>query len=631
MGTLDATTISSLGDLDYDDETPMCVFFTKDYYPGNICVATNDDGVMESLDDKVSEVSILTQISDLPDTLSQLMRNRVRTFVTSEVEKIYQEEVLSLSPLGIKGMTLKRRDPDEEPGLAQFQSQALYKALHAPVYTDSEGKTTQFYFFSAGTGTGKGVMGTVGALELFNRDEIDLVLFFTLRQVKSDIVNNVNSFTPRVGVNIEGDKQKRTKRYLSQEHDVYVMNYEKAKFDYEALHKLVKGKRVLFVLDEVQKVLNNNQSRQALDQLMYACQHRVIWPMSASVVQGDPERFWRIYEWCPAKPLGSLKQFRKDYLERSFQRKVYITTKYGKRKAVYYTDYVYDEEKLVDIRHRVSLWTSSIRKTDPGVRDWFKGLRFVPVPVEMSKEDAKIYDHILEEGKGRASESFNALRYLCLSPLSITVSEDQFCKELTESSKLTFTNKNNNKLERMMEDIESVQGEGDKVIVFTHWTTLSIFFIEEELKKRKIPYVIHHGRMKDSAMAQSRHEFKTNPDITVLLSSDAGAHGMNMPESRYVFSYDCPYDYDLLMQRNDRIDRADSYLDNLEARVYYYQGTVEEKIWQINNKRRYISSVVQGTSEELHRPPAGSVEDELLSLSESSLSEIHKRWLMGLS
>ena len=100
-----------------------------------------------------------------------------------------------------------------------------------------------------------------------------------------------------------------------------------------------------------------------------------------------------------------------------------------------------------------------------------------------------------------------------------------------------------------------------------------------------------------------------------------------MPEARVVINFDCPYDYDTLMQRNDRIDRADTFLDGLESRLYYYEDTVEEYIWGVNNERRLLSSSLQGTQEAFSR--SSSMTEEAFGL--DFLKELKKKKLFKKS
>jgi superfamily II DNA or RNA helicase len=500
--------------------------------------------------------------------------------------------------LEIAGLTLLKNGQPSE--LFAYQQDGLEKAL-----SNHDKEKNSFFFFNWGTGCGKTVVACAGAQELFNRKEIDIVLVFTLRQVKSDFTNACNRSTTLRARNIEGLRKKRHEEYLKQDAQVYVLNYEKARkgVDLEQLKGLILGKRVLFVFDEVQKILNNNTSRAGMGELFKEASEYTIWPMSASLVKGDPERFWKTFDWMDINPLGTIDDFRERYVAFSEERKRLVRMKNGY--VFTQTDIIrtYDHSKLEEVKERVDPWSHAVRKSDPGVREFFKGLEFNAIPLELSDEDRELYDLLCDaydQDKTNKLAYYNALRYTCLTAESHLYSKGPVSKMLVEA-KLDLKSSTSNKMERVLDDIEELRDGGDKVLLFTHYTNLSLKIIDREMNKRGIRHTLHFGEQNSAQNEEAKALFKSNPDVTVLLSSDAGAYGMNMQEARVVMSYDTPYDYDTLMQRNDRIDRADSWLDGLEARMYFYSDTVEERIWEINNARRQISSAVQGTTESLSR------------------------------
>jgi hypothetical protein len=61
------------------------------------------------------------------------------------------------------------------------------------------------------------------------------------------------------------------------------------------------------------------------------------------------------------------------------------------------------------------------------------------------------------------------------------------------------------------------------------------------------------------------------------------------------------------MQRNSRIDRADSHLDGLTCYGYYCLETVEERSYDVMEQRRELAEIVQGTREELSRSRISAV------------------------
>jgi SNF2 family DNA or RNA helicase len=69
--------------------------------------------------------------------------------------------------------------------------------------------------------------------------------------------------------------------------------------------------------------------------------------------------------------------------------------------------------------------------------------------------------------------------------------------------------------------------------------------------------------------------------------------------ARYVIQYEPLYSYDDAMQRASRIDRSDSHLDGLTNYVMVTENSVEERVWDVQQQRREISSAIQGTAEVL--------------------------------
>ena len=506
-----------------------------------------------------------------------------------------------MNTLEIDGFSLTR--PDGSPSeLFDYQKKALQKAFDAP-----RDNSRSMMFLNLGTGTGKTVLALAGAQELFNRGEIDLAVVFALKSVKKDFMDRAH-FTNLRFLRPEGTKAKRTKEYQRRDFDVLILNYEKAqpRLDLDLILEIVKGRRVLFCLDETQKILLENTARTGVLKLIEAAEFSYVWPMSASVINGDPERFWRIFEFAPnGNPLGTLEDFKARYVE-----KYDVLRIRNKGRSAAWLPWIeisqpkWNDKKLEEVPEIVRDFMVTGRKTDPGIRENFKGLQFFPVPLEMSKEHRSLYELLREEAKGGAARGdliqfYNAIRLTLLHPNAVTYSDGEVSKVIAQTMGDKLSKIENVKLDQLLDDVSTIIEGGDKVVVFTHWVNMSMNIISAAFDKHKIPYVKNQGGLSDRQLAAVRDEFKQSKTPMVFLSSDAGSHGINLPEARVVINYDIPMSYDVLMQRNDRIDRADSWLEGLEARAYYYEGTMEEKIWHENNARRKQAAALQGTVEVL--------------------------------
>ena len=569
---------------------------------------------------------------DNPEDVSEeLNKVGLDVLLSQESINLYHELQAYTNPLDIPGLALKRGQ--EKSSLFPYQTLALNLALERKKAGDP------FYFFNMGTGTGKSVVAAAGSQYLINQGEVDLVLFFTLRTVKPEIRRLYETSTTLSPCIPDRDKATRRRFYDLNEHfNVYILNYEKARrsVDFELLKNLIEGKRVLFVLDEVQKVVNGNQAREGLQSLFKACTP-VIWPMTASVVGNSAERYFKVFQWSKKNPFGTLKDFRKDYLDHVEKRTYKVRLRTGRIIEQENRKYIYSLDKVRLAPRRVLPYSLAIRKSDPGVREYFKEMSFQAIPLQLSKEDRELYDYLEDlwleddrryDGKSvRTLEFFRLLRYSCLTGESLLKTTSELALELPPKLLKKLSASTSTKLERVLDDVESIVEGGDKVIVFTHWTNLSLKIISREMKSRGIIHALHYGGQTTLQNEEAKKKFKTTSECNVLLSSDAGSHGMNMPEARVVINFDCPYDYDTLMQRNDRIDRADTFLDGLESRLYYYEDTVEEYIWGVNNERRLLSSSLQGTQESFSR--SSSMTEEAFGL--DFLKELKKKKLFKKS
>ena len=529
--------------------------------------------------DWVSRYLVLSELFNLDTFVKQLQEDGWEVLFGSGCSQVLENYARWSQPLHIEGYTLH-----------PFQQFCLNRAFEQ-----------RFFFWNWATGAGKSFCCAAGAKELFRRKEIDLVLSFTLSKSKI----NQQRFYQKAGLDVvvnDGTKSKRVAGY-KEEHQVYVMNYEKAWVDNEALTALVAGKRVLYVLDEVHKVITDgkpNKARQALDRMQNA-QSRM-WPMSASVVNGNPLRFRDVYSLngnARTNPLGSRADFERRYANEV--KKTPVKTRSGQRFTL--TTYDWSMSRLQEVRHRVGDRTMAVRKTDPGIKENFKGMATIVEPVQMSPQDRELTDIIIDQAKKawNRDESlgpyYSLLRYVCNTSEALRVTQDDVGQQLVATYGELISSANSAKLEMLNDKLEEIRDAGDKVVVFTHWTNLGLHLITPHLK---VPHVVHYGTgqtAKESQAAQDR--FKSDPDITAFMTSDAGSHGLNLQCARYVLQYEPTYSFDDGMQRASRIDRSDSHLDGLTNYVYVTDDSVEERVWAVNNARRNLSAAVQGTAEVL--------------------------------
>lgn len=493
-------------------------------------------------------------------------------------------------PLRIEGYTLR-----------PFQTFSLNRALERARAgsTNSE----RFWFWNWSAGAGKSFTSGAAAKALFDSGDIDLVIACTLSKLKENFRRTFENPAGLDAVVNDGTKAKRLKKY-QEPHQVFVMNYEKLWHDEETISNIIAGRRVLWVLDEGHKLITesskHNLARQALDRMVHMCT-ATVWPMSATVVGGNPLRYRDVFslDGRPAdNPLGTKADFISRYAREV--REVPIKSRSGRRFSL--ITYDWDLASLQDIRHRVGGRTMAVRKTDPGVREQFKGIQTLPIPVQATEATQELLSVITERARAahRRGESLAShyllARIACINPEALRNSSSPEADLIVEEHPELIDAAHSAKIEILNGLLEDVREGQDKAVVFCHWTHQGLLPLARHIT---VPHVLHYGEQKaeDSQAAQDR--FRSDPDLTAFCSSDAGTHGLNLQCARYVINVDPTYSYDDLAQRNARIDRADSHLDGLTAYVLITEGSVEERVWEVCESRRHLAAAVQGTQEEL--------------------------------
>lgn len=533
----------------------------------------------------VSCYLVLSELYNLPPFVEQLTADGYQVVFGPSCAKIFGDYARWATELVVEGYELY--------GFQQF---SLNRAFEQ-----------RYFFFNWATGAGKSLISAVAAKHLFALDAIDVVISCTTTGSKINQARFYEKAGLDVVVNDSSHKPKRTRIY-GEAHQVYVMNYEKMWADRTQLSALTRGRRVVWIFDEVSKIVTGenkpNRARRAFEHMnLDTHPDSKIWPMSASVVNGNPQRFrdaFSLGDYAHDRPLGTSAQFTARYAEKveTYQ----LETANNKRFEV--TNITWNQFKLQEIRHRVGSRTQTARKTDPGIAHLFKELQTLVEPIQVSAGERKIIEAIVDKAAearevGQTLKPFyDLLRYTLNTPLALRHTNHEAGKQLAVDFGDTLDTLASSKVTRLNEMLTALREEGDQCLVFTHWTSLTLHLIKDLIE---VPLVAHYGTGQSATDRQAAQDnFKANPDLTCFLTSDAGKEGLNMQNARVVIQLDPTYSYDDTYQRASRIHRADSHLDGLTNYVFLAEGTVDERVWRTNLAGRLISEAAQGTTESLN-------------------------------
>lgn len=82
------------------------------------------------------------------------------------------------------------------------------------------------------------------------------------------------------------------------------------------------------------------------------------------------------------------------------------------------------------------------------------------------------------------------------------------------------------------------------------------YLIEPLLKKRKLAFVRRDGSVPQKRRQELVHEYQTNPECRLFITTNAGSTGLNLQAAKTLISVDLPWNPAVLEQRIARAHRT---------------------------------------------------------------------------
>ena len=194
---------------------------------------------------------------------------------------------------------------------------------------------------------------------------------------------------------------------------------------------------------------------------------------------------------------------------------------------------------------------------------------------------------------GQVMSRLLAMRMLSSHPHLLRLSADEFDTEVARRGSeyasilkaqglLDNLPLDTNKLNALTEMVTEVLAEDprNKVVVFSYFKpTLAI--IRRALNNLRLTSVLITGDVTGPDRDKAIVRFNDDPKCRILLSSDAGAYGVDLPSGSHVINFDLPWSGGALAQRIARIDRTNSAFDQIQVTYLYGQATIEERMYRM--------------------------------------------------
>ena len=486
-------------------------------------------------------------------------------------------------------------------GIFPFQAEA-----DARLYHIHDG----FLIWDLGLGKGHASMQTASLL--FEDDLIDRMLVICEQSKLEEWKTDLATFMPALSSTLYYGPKRKTLD-LS-EYQALVSTYETVRDDathrvkvkrkgrrkptvqmsIDAFTEAWAGQRIFVVYDEMTKLKGRGSMNHRSHQMMVGNWRRTgevrMVGLTGTPIENTPEDFYNMARiLCPER-MPTVKDF-EDHYVRSFDQ-------YGN--AYKFKNLTPETVIDDDVTPFISLFNDKVlrkSKNDPDVRDQFPEEIEQFRPIALHRYHQEAYEAIVRDYKEEANpmDLWRVLRQFAGHPCSLLHSETELAMDIVERIGAdTLELLKAAKTDYLVDYLEPlVNGQGAQVIVFDFYGQSVLPHVVQSLAEH-FPVVAYHGELTKGQKDEAKATFRSG-QARVMVSSDSGQRGINLPEASYVVHHGPPVTYATYKQRIGRASRIDGGKDMLTSRLLWARDTVEEGIVGLIMKRnRWHEMLVDG-------------------------------------
>ena len=471
-------------------------------------------------------------------------------------------------------------------------------------------------------GLGKTVL-TIAAIEALRKsgDISGPTLVVCLSSLKFQWAKEISKFSDRTSVVIDGSRTKRNAQYaesVAHATDYVIVNYEQIVNDWDYVSSMQFD---AIVMDEA-TAIKSFRSKRSKRVKELAKHIDVRFGLTGTPVEnGKPEELYSIMQAIDETVLGQ----RFDIFDRTF----IVRNQWGGVQR--YRNLPRLHERMQD---------ASVRKsqTDPDVAPFLPdSIEKDPILVPFDSMGARVYRHIanlleqeLQDAQSMFGASFSvyshygegsrsggpedalrgavmskitALRMLCDHPDLVVQSAamyhpfeadrgSKFLSELMEDTSVSgWLEKAKTPKLDMLESLvrDHLMDDENKLVVFCSYVGMAGLLHERLGPDRGVVYT---GAMNARAKEAAKVQFQTTVATRILISTDAGGYGVDLPQANMLINYDLPWSSGLAVQRNGRIKRASSKWPSIVIQDLLMADSVEERQHDMLQQKNAVASAV---------------------------------------
>lgn len=358
-----------------------------------------------------------------------------------------------------------------------------------------------------------------------------------------------------------GNKDKRTKilRNLN-DTNVIITTYGLLREDEELYNNLNFN---TMVIDEAQNIKNNMAG---ITRVVKKINAETKFALTGTPLENSILELWSIFDFIMPGYLASLTKFQSKYKIKDFDEDSEILIK-GLSKQI--NPFILRRKKQDVVKEL----------PDKLINDIY---------IELKDEQKKLYVAELERVKEEMekiieTEGMNKARFLILQLLTKL-------RQICIDPSIVYDNykDGSNKLEQLESIVNEYIKNNHKILIFSSFKT-ALNIVKEKLNKAKIKTYMIDGSVPAKDRIEMVDNFNNNDDVKVfLIMLKSGGTGLNLATADVVIHLDLWWNPQAENQATDRAHRI-GQKNTVEVIHLITKGTIEEKILELQNKKRILS------------------------------------------
>jgi SNF2 family DNA or RNA helicase len=464
-------------------------------------------------------------------------------------------------------------------------------------------------------GLGKTPM-TIAAIENLRETHIKSpTLVLCLASLKYQWKAEIEKFSDSSALVIDGTPTQRIKQYEQvNNHQYVIMNYEQVVNDWNTL----KGFSFDAIICDEATAIKGFRAKRAKKVKELAKKIPIRFALTGTPIEnGRPEEIFSIMQFVDPTILGRFDLFDKTFIVRNHFGGV-------------------DRYRNIPLLHQ-KVQDSCVRKAqnDEDVKPYLPDAVYrEPLTIKMDRASKNVYDYISKdlynmliearemfganfnlaahygqaydagdpanELRGQVMSRITAMRMLCSNPSLLVDSAAAFDKQNGKGS--AYINSLGDMLDGLSKTpkldaiISYLQDHLDissayKAVIFSSYLG-SVDKIVQRLNESGYPALAYTGEMNAKQKEEAKITFQQSQTCRVLVSSDAGGYGVDLPQANLLVNYDQPWSAGLAVQRNGRINRTSSEWPTITIQDILIQDSIEQRQYDTLKQKKSVASAI---------------------------------------